>query len=380
MATRLIVLALLAAVLLAALVYQQSRVEPSIVSGFVEADEIRVGSRVGGRVKEVYVVEGQQVEPEDLLVELEPFDLAERLAEAQARAQAAEAELARLEAGFRREEILQGEAYALQLDAQLELLRAGPREQTIGAAEARLDAARSEARLAEQNFRRAQEVFERGAATQEEMDRATEQNTRAAAMVVVREQELAELQAGSRPEEIRAAEAALEQAKQQLALTRDGFREEEVDAARAARDAAKAAVEVVRKQMEELRVVAPNRGTVEAVDLQPGDLVAAGAPVLSLMDRERLWVRAYVPENRLHLSVGATVELTVDSFPGESFRGTVAFISRQAEFTPSNVQTPEERSKQVFRIKVTLAEGAERLRPGMAADVHLDSAQEVVNE
>jgi HlyD family secretion protein len=84
-----------------------------------------------------------------------------------------------------------------------------------------------------------------------------------------------------------------------------------------------------------------------------------------------MWVRAYVPENRLHIKEGQQTRVTIDSYPDESFAGEITFISRQAEFTPRNVQTPEERSQQVFRIKVHLQEH-ERLRPGMAADVWLE--------
>ena len=90
------------------------------------------------------------------------------------------------------------------------------------------------------------------------------------------------------------------------------------------------------------------------------------------MDGERLWVRAYVPENHLNIQMGHKVWVTVDSFPQRRFAGHVSFVSRQAEFTPGNVQTPEERSKQVFRIKVLLDEGTNVLRPGMAADVWLE--------
>ena len=83
-------------------------------------------------------------------------------------------------------------------------------------------------------------------------------------------------------------------------------------------------------------------------------------------------MRAYVPEGRLALVNGQEVSLRVDPFPGETFRGRVSFIAREAEFTPGNVQTPEERSKQVFRIKVDLIDGLDRLRPGMSADVMFD--------
>ena len=113
-------------------------------------------------------------------------------------------------------------------------------------------------------------------------------------------------------------------------------------------------------------------GTVEAFDLRPGDLVAANAPAMSLLDPAKLWVRAFLPEDLPGVTVGQKLTVTVDSLPGRSFAAHVAFIARQAEFTPSNVQTPEKRSKQVFRVKVYLDEGLDVLRAGMPADVWLD--------
>ncbi|MCC6581483.1 MAG: HlyD family efflux transporter periplasmic adaptor subunit [Phycisphaeraceae bacterium] len=118
----------------------------------------------------------------------------------------------------------------------------------------------------------------------------------------------------------------------------------------------------------------PRDGMIEAVDLEPGDLVGPNAPVLTMIDPKHLWVRAYVPENRLNLAVDHIIPVSVDSFPGRRFTGRVVFVARQGEFTPGNVQTPEERSKQVFRIKVELEEGQDVLRAGMAADLWLDDA------
>jgi multidrug resistance efflux pump len=152
-----------------------------------------------------------------------------------------------------------------------------------------------------------------------------------------------------------------------------GFRAEEISEARAHVQAAEAQVAAIETQLAELTVEAPVDCVIEAIDLQPGDLVAPGAPVVSLLDLRELWVRAYVPENRLNLQTGQTVTVGVDSYPGRRFAGHIAFVAREAEFTPSNAQTPEERSKQVFRIKVILDEGRDELRAGMSADVYLES-------
>lgn len=371
MTTRIFVFAALVVALAALLAYSQLRTQPRKVSGFIEADEIRLGSRVGGRVKRVAAQEGQRTTAGDVLVELEPFDLVERRAEAEARLSAAKAEHARLVDGFRPEEIEQAAAHRDQLAARLDLLRAGPRKQEITAAEARGSAARAERMLAQQVYERTRKLFQQGAATQAELDHVQEQRNAAEANLVVRDQELATLREGARAQEILEAEAQLREAQQLLLLRKNGYRAEEIAQAKATVDAGAAALAAIDQQIAELVIKAPVDGVVEAVELQPGDLVVAGAPVLSLMDIQNLWVRAYVPANRLDLGVGDKLALAVDSFPGERFEGEVTFISRQAEFTPGNVQTPEERSKQVFRVKITLREGRDRLRPGMTADVYL---------
>lgn len=362
----------IAILLLAGLItYSQYRKPPNRVSGFVEADEIRVGSRVGGRVKAVRVEEGQRVEQGQVLVELEPFDLLQREKEALNSLNALEAEYQRLVAGLRPEEVAQAKARRDQYQANLDLLEAGPRKQEIEAARSRLVAAQAELKLARQKHDRRAGLFERNAISREEFDAISEQLDAAQAIADMREQELELLEIGTREEEKREARAQLDEAYQAWQLAKKGYRQESINQAKAARDAAQAALDVIREQMKELTIRCPVDGVIEALELQQGDLVPAGAPVLSVMDDRHLWVRAYVPQNRVGLQVGQRLKVTADSFPGKPFLGEVTFISRQAEFTPSNVQTPEERSKQVFRIKVTLLEGLDKLRPGMTADVWL---------
>jgi multidrug resistance efflux pump len=352
--------------------YSQRRPPLKKISGFIEADEIRLGSRVGGRVAGVLVEEGQHVRRGDVLVKLEPFDLLELEQEAEARLAAQQAELDRMQAGFRAEEKAQAAARMKQLQAKLELLEHGPRLQEIEAAKARLLVAESTLELAQQNFTRVEGLFQKNAAPREQLDEATEKLHAARAMVIVRQQELSLLEAGSRQEDIEQANAALEEARQALALIAGGYRPEEIAAAEAGRDAARAALAAIHRRKQELQIVAPVDGTVEALDLQPGDLTLPGAPVVAIVDSSRLWVRAYLPETRLDVKLGQPLWVTVDSYPEQRFAGEVTFLARQAEFTPSNIQTLEERAKQVFRIKVTLKEGRALLRPGMSADVWLE--------
>lgn len=349
----------------------QQKSGPLIVSGFVEADEIRVGSRVGGRVLKVLVEEGAGVRAGATLVELEPFDLLERKAEAQQLLAQAAATYDKVAAGFRVEEVGQAKARRMQIQADLDKLRNGPRPQEIAAAEADLRLANAELELTRTVFQRVETLYGKQAADKSDLDEATTNLKVAQAAVDVRTEQLALLQEGSRAEDIARAEAQLDEAEQELKLRQHGYRTEEVAEARAKRDAFDAGVRAIERQLEELRISAPTESVVEAIDLQPGDMLSANAPAVALVDRQRMWVRAYVPENHLNLTTGQTVNVRIDSFPGRNFSGEIVFVARQAEFTPANVQTPEERSKQVFRIKVRLTDGLDVLRPGMAADVVL---------
>jgi HlyD family secretion protein len=369
---RLVAIAVLAAGLTALLVFNQRRDEPLVVSGTIEADDVRVGSRVGGRVAVVHVDEGRVVAAGEPLVELQPFDLRERKAQAQQTLAAADAQLKKLTTGFRHEEIEQARAMRDEAAAVLEEFRNGPRPQEIAAAEAQVRLTAAELKNATRDYNRIETLFGQQAVDQNDLDEAGTKLSVAQATFEDRQEKLDLLNAGTRKETIAQAEARQRQADQQLALRTAGYRSEEVDEARARRDAAKAALAVIDRQLEELTVSAPFDGVVEAIDLRPGDIVPPNAPVVSLLDTRRLYVRAFVPENRLNIETGQQVEISVDSFPGERFTGEVTFVARQAEFTPGNVQTPEERSKQVFRIRVELKSGLDRLRPGIAADVHFE--------
>lgn len=360
------------AVLLGLLIYDQWKPRPPRVSGFIEADEIRVGSRVGGRVREVHVEEGDEVAAGTVLVELEPFDLEARRAEAAAELARQREVLRKLKAGFRPEEVAQAEARYEELLANLVKLRKGARDQEIVAAEARLELAQSQLQLAQLQLERIRSLVEDNAAAQDELDEATNKLQVARAEARVQQENLSLLRAGTREEELREAEARVAEALAAWNMQRHGYRAEEIAEAEAAVRAAEATLDAVQQQIDELAIRAPLPSVVEAVELEPGDLVAANAPAVSLVELDELWVRAYVPEDELDLRIGQQVEVSVDSYPDRRFAGRISFIARQGEFTPRNVQTPEERSEQVFRIKVLLVDGLDLLRPGMVADVWLE--------
>jgi HlyD family secretion protein len=150
-----------------------------------------------------------------------------------------------------------------------------------------------------------------------------------------------------------------------------GARGEDISAARAEFDRQAAQLAYLLRQREELTVRAPVAGVIEIFDKRPGDLIAPNAPVATLLEIDQRWVRVYVPEPRLgEVKVGTAARIRVDSWPGKSFPGRVAQIRQQAEYTPRNVQTLDQRFDQVFAVKITL-EPAPELKPGMAATVEL---------
>jgi len=371
------VLALMVLVLVAGglVFYSQWRPPRNTVSGFVEAHDIRIGSRVGGRIDKVLAEEGDSVKAGQPLVELAPYDLYERRAEAEATLAARKAELERLTRGFRTEEIEEAKARRDQLAANLQKLEAGPRAQEKDIARSQLAIAEAQLVRANRKFQRTEEIYKRGQSTPEELDDATQQLRTAEAQVAVRRQELSLAEEGTRRELIEEAKAQLAEAQAAWELRKNGFRPEEIAEAKAAVEAASSALQVIDKQVEELTIKAPSDvdGVIESLDLRPGDLVTANAPVLTIRDTSQLWVRAYVPGGHLsQADLHKVVPITIDTFPGEQFKGKITFISPQAEFTPRNVQTIEERSKQVYRIKVTLLDGLDKLRPGMIGDVWLE--------
>jgi len=146
--------------------------------------------------------------------------------------------------------------------------------------------------------------------------------------------------------------------------------EKAVEAARMRVVQARAQLADIDAQFAEMEVKAPTDSILEVLNVKVGDVIAANREVATLILPQHLWVRVFVPEPWLGLiKVGDPVKLRVDSYPGHDFDGTVEQVNRQAEFTPRNVQTVEDRIRQVFGVKIRLPNDDDRLRAGMSADV-----------
>jgi HlyD family secretion protein len=293
-----------------------------LASGTVEATEASLGFQVPGRIERVVPSEGDRVKAGDQLAWLDRAELDARRAQAAAQLTAARALLAELEAGARSEELAQA------------------REGARTAAERYSDAQR--------DFERVQRLLQGGAVSQEAYDKA----------------KLA----------LEVATSQRDQAAQQLQLVETGPRPERIAAQRAAVAQGEAAVRQAEAALANAVITAPFDGVVTVRDREPGETVGAGTPVLTLMNLADRWVRIYIREDRIGaVQVGQAASITADTYPDKAYRGSVSFISSEAEFTPRNVQTAEERVKLVYAVKIRITgDPSNELKPGMPADVRLE--------
>ena len=285
-------------------------------SGHIEATEIRLAAKVGGRLLEAPLEEGRTVAAGDLVARFETTDAEHRLAQARANVEAA--------------------------DAQLRLLLAGSRAEDLRRAEDQLAQARAELDAATRDLKRLSGLAERGSATEKSRDDAA---TRA-----------------------EVAERAVAAATAQLDKLVAGPRRQEVEAARAQRASTEAMVAAVEQQITDAAVLAPVDGVITTRVAEPGEILPPGATIAVLTDLSRPWLTVWIDEPSLsRVVLGQKVAVLIDG-SDRTFEGTVSFISPVAEFTPKNVQTPDERAKLVFRVKVQLANPEGIFKPGMPAD------------
>lgn len=364
-----IMLALFAGLTYGAYAYYQ-RAKPFEWNGTVEARTVSVGSRTGGRVKEVLVKEGDRVVTGQPLIRFEPADLEAQRLIAEAQLEQTKATLEKLEKGARPEELQQAKARTMSAIAALDESRAGARREQVQAAQARLASAQVSVDKAELDFKRIKQLADSGAASRAEYDNAEIALRQARAQRDASSQQLDELKNGSRSEVVRQVEARAKEAEAGLRLVESGTRREDLAAARAQVKAAQGRLDQIQVLLDELTVKALNPARVEALDLRPGDIVAPNAPVAVLLEEGQLYVRIYVPSTQLgFIRPGMAVPVTVDSFGDRAFAGVVEFVATVGEYTPRNLQTADERADQVFAARVGLREGLGELRAGMAAQI-----------
>ncbi len=286
-------------------------------SGNVEVTQVEASFKVPGRVAERPADEGQIVQAGQLLARLDDTDFRQQVALRQAEADAAKAALDKLLAGSRHEE--------------------------IGAARAQLDQAKADLGRARADDKRNTELLKKDVISPREFDASHAT--------------------------FLAAEARVNQAQQQYDLVLNGPRREDIDQARARLAQAAEAVAQAQTQLGYAALMAPEAGVVLSKNVEPGEYVVPGTPVVTLGNLNNVYLRAYIDERDLgRVKVGQKAAVTTDSYPGKRFEGRVTFISQEAEFTPKMVQTEKERVKLVYRIKITVPNPGMDLKPGMPAD------------
>lgn len=294
-------------------------------SGTIEATTVNVASKVSGQVKSLKVQEGSVVVTGDTLAEIDHLTLDLQLKQAEAGLELAE--------------------------AQDQLLVKGAREEDIRQAEEGLTQAEANWKVAEEDKKRMQELFDSHSATQKQRDDAEARSTVALAQYNSAKQGLQKVMQWARPEELRASKARVNQAK--------------------------ASVDLLKKTISDSYIVAPVNGTVTSKSVEVGELVAPGATILTITKLETVNLMIYVTEVELaRVKLGQQADVQIDGEPTRSFIGRVTYISPKAEFTPKNIQTKEDRVKLVFGVKVEIDNPDGSLKPGMPADAVIRTASE----
>ena len=171
-----------------------------------------------------------------------------------------------------------------------------------------------------------------------------------------------------------ASVAALREAAERLRQVRAGARSEVRQQAHARLKGAEAVVSLARTRLEESTLITPMAGIVLSKNIEAGEQVAPGTPVVTIGQLEKIWIRGYVPEGDLpRIKLGQKARVTVDGLKGRVFEGRLEFIAQEAEFTPKNVQTEKERVRLVYRVKVMVPNPDMILKPGMPADAVIES-------
>lgn len=316
-----------------------SKEDPSAqphASGYVEATEMRVASKVPGRVLSVAVSEGQRVKAGETLIQLSSTDATLALARLKAERQQADAQLRLVQAGSRREDITQAEAQA-------------------AAAESERATVATELAAAKVDAERFEQLVQKRAGSEKQRDDAV----------------LRRVLAESR---LKAAEDRVTAARAQVSRLRAGSRAQEVEAARAHLAAVDAQIATVNNDIAESTITAASDGVVSSRLVEPGELVVARVPLLVLVDLDRAWATAYVEEPRVAaVKIGQAATVMTDG--GDRLEGKVTFIAPRAEFTPRNVQTASERAKLVYRVKVSVDNKAGVLKPGMPVEVDFGTSK-----
>lgn len=347
-----------------------------ILPGVVEVQEVRLGSKVGGRVEQVHVKEGAVIDKyHRALIVFEAPELNNQKRQAQARLNAAEAELARAISGPRPEEKDTAAAAMNSAWARWERVDNGFRPEEIQQAKSDFEAAKADYDQAVKDWKRILELKDQKAVAPADVDLALATRDRAKGRTESAHAKDVMMKIGSRQEDKDEAWQEYKRASALSELLRKGTRQEDIDIAQAKVAELKASLEAIDINLAETTLTVPanlGKAVVEVVAVRPGDLVAPNQPIVRVLRVQDLWVKVYVPETQYGLVLRQqNVDVTIDSYPGKIFKGVVEQRSNISEFTPRNVQSVDERRHQVFGVKIRVDDPQGVLNAGMAAEVSI---------
>jgi membrane fusion protein YbhG len=354
-----------------------------LVSGNLELTLVDISFKTSGRMVELKVDEGDQVKKGELIARLDPAELKQQRMRDQAQVQASQSNYRQLETSieFQRatleSDIAAKRAEVNQMQAKLDAMLAGSRKQDIQQAEAALADAKSQLEFAKQDWARSQTLFKNEDISAQQHDQYRWKFDSATQAVRQAEERLSLMKEGPRQEDIAGARAEVAKAQASLRTAEANRlelqrKEQELNQRKAEIERSQAQVGMTETQLDDTRVESPIDGVVLVKSAEPGEILAAGTTVVTIGDLLHPWLRAYINQTDLgRVKIGQKVKLTTDSFPGKIYWGRISFISSEAEFTPKQIQTKEERVKLVYRIKVDVDNANQELKNNMPVDAEI---------
>jgi HlyD family secretion protein len=342
------------------------------VSGNIEITDAQLGFKIPGLVAERLVREGDVVREGQVVARLDTSELVREVALRRSEVAGARAALAEIEGGARPREIEQAQARMERVRTGLEELLAGSRQQEIAGARAAALRAQAEAEQARTDFERDHYLFEKGVVSARKFDASGTAFETAAQRLAEERERLRLVEAGPREEQIERARQEFREAQAAYELIREGPRAETVAQAQAQLERTEELLALAETRLNYGSIRSPLGGVVLSENVEPGEYVAAGTPVVTVGRLRDVWLRGYIDETDLgRVKHGQDVEVVSDSYPEKIYPGRVSFIASEAEFTPKSVQTEKERVKLVYRIRVSVDNPHFELKPGMPADARI---------
>ena len=381
-----VILIVLAAV--AAGVYAYSRIgrKPDnriMVSGNIELTEVNIAFKTAGRLIERTVDEGDSVKKGQVVARLDTAELVAQRQRQAADLASAEEQLAQAQTSLEWEranlagDVEQRKADVASNESHLAELKNGARPQEVQESRAAVAAAQSELDRAQSDWNRAQTLYKNDDISTEQFDQYRNRWQSAAASLKQAQERDALVVAGPRAEVIQAAAGQVEKALGALKMADANTleikrREQELVTRRDGIDSAKAGLALIDAQLADTIAYSPVDGVVLVKSADVGEVLGVGTTVVTVGDIDHPWLRGYINETALgRIKVGTKARVTTDSYPGKVYSGRVSFIASEAEFTPKQIQTQEERVKLVYRIKIELDNPLRELKSNMPADAEI---------